>query len=282
MKYTTSVIDIIRVRQSKRNYRNDLLADGLIVKINQLLDENSIGPLGNTIEFKLIEKEEAESDYKVKLGTYGFISGAKYFIAGAVDLSKPFILEDYGFLLEKIVLHLTDLGLGTCWLGGTFNRSVFARVLGSNKDCVIPAITPVGYPTSSNSIKENLIRWGAKSNSRKPWDDLFFNEGFSHSLQEALAEAYQTPLEMLRLAPSASNKQPWRVVMDGNGFHFYLLETPGYSNAVKAVKLQRIDMGIAMSHFDETCRELNLAGSWKVTRPSITCKDEQYLVSWLV
>jgi hypothetical protein len=145
---------------------------------------------------------------------------------------------------------------------------------------VVPAITPVGYPKPSKSIRENIIRWGAKSDSRKPWNELFFDQQFGQPLSESMAGVYQTPLEMLRLAPSASNKQPWRVVNNGSGYHFYLLETPGYDKTIKAVKLQRIDMGIAMSHFEITCREMNINGNWQIQQPNIVGKHEQYLVSW--
>jgi nitroreductase len=280
MEFSTTVTKVIASRHSKRDYRNEPLSSELIERVQSVLSANNIGPFGNVIEFKLIEKSSAKTDQKVKLGTYGFISGARNFIAGGVDLSKPYILEDYGFLLEKIILHLTDLGLGTCWLGGTFNRSDYASFFDADQQLVVPAITPVGYPKPSKSIRENIIRWGAKSDSRKPWDELFFDQQFGQALTEALAGEFQTPLEMLRLAPSASNKQPWRVVKHGNAFHFYLLETPGYDKMIKAVKLQRIDMGIALSHFEIACKELNLNGVWQVQQPNIACDQEQYLASW--
>ncbi|HOO83909.1 MAG TPA: nitroreductase family protein [Prolixibacteraceae bacterium] len=282
MEFSKPVTKVIVSRHSKRDYRNEALSDGLLEKVQAILSENQKGFLGNCIEFKLIEKSSAITNYKVKLGTYGFISGARYFIAGGVDLSKSYILEDYGFLLEKIILQLTDLGLGTCWLGGTFNRADYSNFFDADQKLVVPAITPVGYPKPSKSIRENIIRWGAKSDSRKSWNELFFDQQFGQPLSESMAGVYQTPLEMLRLAPSASNKQPWRVVKNGSGFHFYLLETPGYDKTIKAVKLQRIDMGIAMSHFETTCKEMHINGSWQIQQPNIVSKHEQYLVSWIL
>lgn len=99
---------------------------------------------------------------------------------------------------------------------------------------------------------------------------------------------YAIPLEMARLAPSASNKQPWRVVKDGSRWHFYLQRTSGYQER-RLVKfstvadLQRIDMGIAMCHFDLSARELGLQGHWKVDEPKIDKPDEltDYIASWL-
>jgi nitroreductase len=280
MNFSAPATKIIGNRHSKRDYRNELLSKELIEGIQSVLTENKTGPFGNNVEFKLIEKSRAKLDHKVKLGTYGFISGSRYFIAGGVNLSKSYILEDYGFILEKIILHLTDMGLGTCWLGGTFNRSDYSSILGNDQQLVVPAITPVGYPQQSKSMRENIIRWGAKSDSRKPWNELFFDHHFGKPLSEILAGDYQTPLEMLRMAPSASNKQPWRVVKHGNTFHFYLLETPGYNKISKSINLQRIDMGIAMSHFEITCVEYNLKGGWQVKQPDIANKQAQYMVSW--
>jgi len=34
-------------------------------------------------------------------------------------------LENFGYRMELIVLHATDLELGTCWLGGTFFTQQF-------------------------------------------------------------------------------------------------------------------------------------------------------------
>lgn len=280
MEFSISAIKIIESRHSKRDYIDTPLSKDLMDRVQTTLSENNKGPFGNLIEFKLIEKSSAIANNKVKLGTYGFISGARYFIAGAIELSNPYILEDYGFLLEKIILHMTDMGLGTCWLGGTFNRNEYSSFWGNNQQLVVPAITPLGYPKQSKSIRENIIRWGAKSDSRKAWEELFFENSFEIVLSEASAGDYKLPLEMLRLAPSASNKQPWRIVKQGNAVHLFLLENPGYDKVIKSIKLQRIDMGIAMSHFELTCKDLNQNGNWKIQKPDIETKQEQYLVSW--
>jgi len=89
---------------------------------------------------------------------------------------------------------------------------------------------------------------------------------------------------MVRLAPSASNKQPWRIVLseDKNTCHFYLEPTPNYSGNKMGFEMQRIDMGIAMCHFELACKELKLSGKWKVNDPKIDLLNEQteYIVSW--
>ena len=51
--------------------------------------------------------------------------GATGFIVGAAERT-PKDLEDFGYLMEHVILFATDLGMGTCWLGGTFSKSRFA------------------------------------------------------------------------------------------------------------------------------------------------------------
>jgi hypothetical protein len=55
----------------------------------------------------------------------------------------------------------------------------------------------------------------------------------------------------VRIAPSASNKQLWRVVKDGPCWHIFLQRTPGYRRDPSKTLLdlcdrQRLDLGIAM------------------------------------
>ena len=93
---------------------------------------------------------------------------------------------------------------------------------------------------------------------------------------------------MVRLGPSASNKQPWRIIKDGNAWHFYLQRTRGYGDGLtfkllRLADLQRVDMGIAMSHFELTATELGLKGQWVIQEPEIEKPDRltEYTVSWV-
>ena len=101
------------------------------------------------------------------------------------------------------------------------------------------------------------------------------------------AGPFATALEMVRLAPSASNKQPWRIVREGRRWHFFLQRTPGYSGGLagrllKVEDIQRVDIGIAMCHFELAARELGLHGAWAVRPPHIETTDPlvHYVVTW--
>ncbi len=150
--------------------------------------------------------------------------------------------------MERIILGITDLGLGTCWVGGTFRRNDYAYMIDLAADELLPAITPVGYPPrDSRTIVDKSLVYLAQSRNRKPWEKLFFLHDFAMPLTENEAGDYREMIRAVQLAPSASNKQPWRIVKerDRNNYHFYLAENRGYiGNRGGKVKMQKIDMAL--------------------------------------
>lgn len=279
-KYSQTVIDLIQNRSSRRSYESRPLSAQLREEILQYLEAQTSGPLGHKTRFCLIEKNDPAILDNVRLGTYGFIKNARSFIVGTVIPGEKH-WEDYGYLLEKIILKMTDLELGTCWMGGTFKRSEFGKTINVLENEVIPCITPVGHFTVKRSLRDKIIRWGAKSHSRKTWENLFFESDLkSHLKRDSLGE-YAVVLDMVRLAPSASNKQPWRVVHQGDQFHFFLQRTPNYAGHIKSADLQRVDIGIAMSHFELTARDLGLNGIWEDNQPDLELPDGvEYCITW--
>lgn len=209
------------------------------------------------------------------------IKGASFYVVGVVEKAAR-DLEDFGYTLEKLILYATSLGLGTCWLGGTFKKSEFGKAIEQKDHEILPCITPIGYPNSRKSLVDTAMRFAAGSKNRKEWHKLFFRDDFGYRLSKSEAGKYETPLEMLRLAPSASNKQPWRIVKVNDKYHFFLQHTKGYAKFM-AYDLQRVDIGIAMCHFEMTANELNIDGKWQICDPgSINLPLEtEYVVSWV-
>jgi hypothetical protein len=271
--------EAIKNRSSWRSYSPGELPLKLRKEISGILSSNNKGIFGNEINFKIIEKNFLP-DEKIKLGTYGFISGATSFIGSAVKPS-PMIFEDYGYLLETIIIHLTGLGLATCWLGGTFTREGIRKLLGAGQDDIIPAITPVGFGTDKRSVRDRIIRMGAGSKKRKPWEEIFFDEDFNRPLNKKNAGAYSEVLEMTRISPSASNKQPWRIVKIGKFFHFFLQRTKGYAGIIKSADLQKIDMGICMANFHLSAIDLGLKGEYIIDNPGYDLPEGmEYSATW--
>jgi nitroreductase len=280
------ISEIIRRRSSCRTFTEQPIAPELQARLAAFAGGLGAGPLGGRARFVLAAASENDRHSLRGLGTYGFIRGATGFVVGATTDGEE-KLEDFGWLLEQLVLLLADLGLGACWLGGTFTKSSFAEKIAARPDELIPAVIATGYPAPSAGTMERLIRRGAGSDHRLAWERLFFEGGFATPLAQASAGAYALPLEMVRLAPSASNKQPWRVVRQGNNWHFYLQRTPNYregrlNRMFTQADLQRVDIGIAMCHFEWTAREQGLAGAWVKADPRLPLSDPmtEYAVTW--
>ncbi|MBN1934775.1 MAG: nitroreductase family protein [Anaerolineae bacterium] len=285
MEQNQSIQTIIKQRFSCRTYENKPIAPQARQQLEALIAQATVGPLGSKARFALIAAAETDRQALKGLGTYGFIKNPAGFIVGAVGQAAN-DMEDFGYLMEKLILNATALGLGTCWLGGTFARSRFARVIDLQAGESLPAVASLGYGASQPRARDVLIRRGAESNKRLPWEQLFFDGAFGTPLGREGAGKYAGPLEMVRLGPSASNKQPWRIVRQGGRWHFYLQRTPGYGKSVlglaKMADLQRVDVGIALCHWALTAVALALPGAWQVSKPEIGRPDTltEYAVTW--
>lgn len=256
--------------------------------LEQFISKENKGPFNTTPRFHLIAAEAEDREALKGLGTYGFIRGASGFIIGSAFRNSEYNLEAYGYLMKKIILFATGIGLGTCWLGGSFNKSTFSQKILTKTEEFVPAVSAIGHIASKKRLFDKVIRWSAKATIRKPWHKLYFHETFGCALLPETAGSFLVPLDMVRIAPSASNRQPWRIIRekDKNIFHFFLQRIEGYyernKKMFKMVDLQRVDMGIAMCHFELTCNELGMKGKWVVEEPKIKNLPPLtgYLVTW--
>ena len=272
-------------RYSCRTYLERPIAAADREALTAFMLQKTTGPLGSAVRFGLIAASPDDAGALRRLGTYGFIKGATGYIAGAVR-KGPGDLEDFGYLLEEVILLATELGLGTCWLGGTFTRSSFtSRFGGVGRDETMPAVVSVGYPGDDGTERIREREEGAR---RFPPDELFFDDEFGRPLGREGRDGYDEALEAVRMAPSATNKQPWRIVRRGDDWHFYLVRTKGYGKGspffkvLRIADLQRVDLGIAMCHFELVARECGQAGRWLVDDPGLTLPGPgiEYTATW--
>jgi nitroreductase len=283
LQYRHSPLDLIRARTSVRRFTGKIVSGKVREELDRCCKTLTVGPLGSSCRFQLFENDTQGNDRGDRVGAYGMIWGARTYLTGAVEENRC-ALEDFGYLFELLVLKATDLDLGTCWLGGNFTRDRFAKAIRLGEEEILPAVSPIGVPTKTRSILDLVIRWGAGSKQRKSWADLFFDVESKTPLSEERAGVFATALEMLRLAPSASNRQPWRCLLQDGFIHLYLQRFPGY-RSVTPTDLQRVDMGIAMSHFDLALAASGLGGDWTVLdQPPADLPDAwqkaEYVVSW--
>jgi len=278
--------EIIGQRYSCRSYIDEPIQESHRQALKDFLGTLQIGPLGTHARFELVTATQDDRQSLKGLGTYGFIKNPTGFIIGALEQGAK-NLEDYGYLLEHAVLIATDIGLGTCWLGGTFTKSGFAKKILLRDSETIPAVVALGYDLENKGRSGQMRRYLGAAR-RLSMEQLFFKDSFGNPIVIKSANAYAQPLEMVRWAPSASNKQPWRIVRIDDAWHFYLQRTKGYGkgtfvfNILRLADLQRVDMGIAMCHFELTASELGLKGSWVLNDPQIQMPEgTEYIVTWI-
>lgn len=280
-----SIIKTIEKRKSVRTYEDRSITQEDYERINKYLstEDNLVGPLGRIIRFEVIKVSKNISEKGIKLGTYGFIKNPKAYIVGIVENKNEALIE-FGYVFEKLILFLTELSIGTCWLGGTFSRNSFEKQIDLRENEIIPCITPIGYIPDKRRFFDKTLRKMIKADNKKPWEDLFYYSDFEKKLNPVMADKFETPIEMVRLGPSASNKQPWRIVLsdDKKMCHFYLERTPNYSGNKLGFDMQSIDIGIAMCHFELVCEELNIKGNWRSEDPklNVTNENTEYIMSW--
>lgn len=273
-----TIVELIKKRTSWRSYDNLGMNEETEKDLHDFVSNPGEAPFGSRTAFHLIEAKAPERGSVP--GTYGVIKGANRFIVGTVERGEN-DLEDYGYLFEKIILFATQLDLGTCWMGGTFKRTSYAEKVSLKKGWALPAISPVGPRTQKRSTLDKAMRFGAGSKKRKPFRDLFFDREFGKPLSQEDAGQFATPLEMVRLAPSASNGQPWKIIKQDDRLHFFGRRAKTYKIAF-GVDLQRIDIGIAMCHFEMTAHEMGIEGKWIKTdhgQDSLPSGTE-YFASW--
>ena len=287
MQFATPASELIRRRFSCRTYQLKTISRDDLSALQSILDSSQIGPLGNQIRFKIAAATENDNRQLKGLGTYGFIKNPAGFIIGAIH-DSPGALADFGYQVELIILNAIELGISSCWLGGTFTKSRFSKIMELQPGEDIPSIISIGYPSDQQAWIDRTTRVFAGADRRLGWESLFFDCSFNRPLTRQAAGKYAESLEMVRLAPSASNKQPWRVIKQGDQWHFYIQRTRKYPPTafkllINSADLQRIDLGIAMAHFEQTAHDISLTGSWIVQDPGLHLPDSQteYNISWI-
>ena len=268
-----SIIESIITRRSVRTYTGKALNEATVGKIADYI-AGLKAPFGAECRIELVRT--TASAEPVKLGTYGAIRGAVDFLALIIRDDTPLAQEGSAYMFEQAVLFCTSLGLGTCWLAGFFDRGNFKKQLSLRPGERLRSVSPVGHAAEKPHRSISTLLNGSKPTPRKPFSETFFLGSFGEPLTEEQAGMYARPLEMVRRAPSANNKQSWRVVMDkaatATAFHFYKAPSMGYES---------LDMGIALCHFEQACLELGIAGSYEIVPTAPQNKKAGYVISWI-
>lgn len=250
-------IELIKTRRSVRNFDGRPLSANDREKIAAYVKTIS-NPYNIPVEFVLLDAKEHGLSSPV-------ISGETLYIAAKAG-NAPHTEEAFGFSFEDMVIYAWSLGIGTTWIAKTLDRELFSKAAGTKEGEIMYCISPLGYPAEKKSDLEIRLRKMLNSDCRKPAEELFFDRDFSVPLGN-IDSRTEEALEAVRLSPSTTNKQPWRIIKDNNAFHFY--EERAKDLVAREVwDAQKIDMGIALNHFMSVA-----GGTLTVNNPGIKTPD---------
>jgi nitroreductase len=189
------------------------------------------------------------------IGSYGFVLNAPHLLVGVLPEESETARIDLGYVLEQVVLEATRLGLGTCWITGTYDAERAENALALTSGEVAAAVCALGYPTEKGfgRLHTRVIRRLARGHKRKPLTEIVFSERWRGPWTPRDADPTLIPiLEHARLAPSAHNGQPWRFIVDADRL------------MLAVVRPSFIDAGIVMSHVTLACTAVERAGHWEL------------------
>ena len=231
--------EAIRVRRSVRTFEASPVAAGVLEFVQEYIDSKPQALPGCGCRLVLLERR-----LDGKVGTYGVVRNAGYFVAVVHKCDRPgndgsgaemsnagLEAVNAGIVGERLVLELTRRGIGTVWLGGTFSRGTVGELVKPAPNERVDAVIAFGNPAAKESLTGRLMARMSNARSRKPFESMF---------QVKPQSVYRNALEMMRLAPSATNRQEWRAVETDNGIDFFTADTNRFA---------ALDLGIGLAHF---------------------------------
>ncbi len=172
------------------------------------------------------------------------VTGTK---ACAVVIAKEDSIMKAGYIGEVFALECVHRGMGTCWLGSTYKKSVVKQNVKIEHDEQIVCVIAFGKCPSS--------MMQASVDEKKTCEEL---TNMSKKQFASLYEWQRAAVECMRLAPSAFNKQECRIEF-GEDDEIVLYATSDNSGYFE------IDCGIAMLHIELGAGHEGVFGEWKIT-----------------
>lgn len=237
------MIQVIKQRHSVRTFEHkdiSLEDEKTIQKVLKEVEKEP-APFGHSVKLYFLRNKDSHSPEAKKVGMYGYVKHVPAYITGSTKNTKEGLL-DFGYIFEKAILELVKRGFGTVWLSGDFDSEDLENF--ARQGDIVPAMAPVGYPAYKKSLKERFLRMKQDAAERKSFDALFSYQAFGEPLDKT--HPFYSVLELVQLAPSALNKQPWRILVDDEHFHLYLERSDNFPS--QPADAEMINMGIAVRH----------------------------------
>ncbi len=236
-------------RSSRRSYYSTPIAlekfEALVARAQELS--------GDGLRIELVLMEDGGL-FKGLVGGYGKIQGMPAYIAFVGDQRDPHVSTKVGYYGEGMILEATGLGLDTCWVYATFDRTQVNQQLALAEHERVIAVSPIGLSTAGYGSTDRIFKFLSQSKKRRSLNDLV--DG---------AAIYELPdwivggLTAVQVAPSAANGQPWKFRISPDSVALYR-----QLGLVHRIVSPEIDFGIAMLHFELGAMERGRSGKWKL------------------
>lgn len=205
--------EAIAARHSVRRYIDKAIDPEAVSELQKIIDECN-KESGIKFQLQLNEPEAFGSG----MANYGKFEGCSNYITVVGKKSDE---EKCGYFGEKIVLRAQQLGLNTCWVALTFNKSKVVYEAEKGEKLLIVISLGYGQTPGHERPTKSIDELSKVKNGEAP-------------------EWFIKAMEAVQLAPTAINQQKFVFTLDGD--------------EVEAKTLlgfyARIDLGIAKCHFE--------------------------------
>lgn len=220
-----NIVQAIDKRKSRRTYCAEPIAQDKAALLRSRTEEYNLRS-GLTIRFM----ERGGEAFFQALKSYGFFKGVSSLFVLKGPAQDPYLKEKAGYYGELLVLEATALGLGTCWVGGTYEASAVRKSAKEELVCVIT----VGAVPAEETFKERMIHKTLHRKS-KSIEDLLDTD-----IEKELPAWLKTGMKAVQKAPSTRNTQK---------VAFSYREGILRASVPESGKFDLVDLGIAKIHF---------------------------------
>lgn len=242
-----TLIEAIESRISCRSYTEEPLGEDTLDELCTLA-----GQLSAAGGLRMVIVGPAEGGPQLRLAARMF-SGPVSTYAALIGADDDATRERVGYFGEKLVLQATQMGLGTCWVAGTFDRDSVVVPLGADE--VLHDVIPIGHMPARQPFAQRTIRAGLRRRDKKP-----------EALYDGPTPLAQAPtwvragIDAVLKGPSAVNEQPVVFVQRGDVLTATL---PRLKR-----NLEYTDLGIAKLHFQVGAEAAGAVGTWEEGAPA--------------
>ena len=226
-----TILEAIDVRRSRRKYIPEPLEAAQAEQLRALAQEYC---RAGEVRIELVLGDGTAFNGLRK--SYGMFAGVQNYAGLIAKKGDTEAFERLGYYGELLMLHATAMGLGTCWVGGSFARKDCPFTLAED-EMVVCTVT-IGRTEEQNSRRERLI-YNVTHRKTKPLEELFRVENADDADVSAW---FMAGMQAVQKAPSAVNKKPV-VFSYQNGMVTAAIPDINNTGAV-------LDMGIAKLHFE--------------------------------